>query len=692
LNHFNFGIILISNTMKTLFNIRGLIATILFCSCMGAKAELIVCYLTCVPNGPSGQFQFTTNCVLSDDSAPVFFRLHDGSPYEELTQGVHVFSRQYNSNGIHTASLSPYVPGHIDSYSLEVNVCFLPQAILSTTNGLDVEIQFDFGPTFIPSPEDPNFVNIQMSSGQYEFNCSNSSCAYSFESPGDYVICSNSTCLLTGESFDLCEAISLSYPPPPCPPNIPFEVINNLCNGITIDPDITPDPNDPNPFSVDWGDGSFDVFSSMGISHEYSSLGEYNVCVSGMDLEGNTYNECTSVIIQPNCACSYHTDFSTSVSGCEVTILRNDGSDQEVEIFWGDGSSTTTSDTSVSHAYANNGVFEITIRTTCNDGIITSSSQVINILDCSNICALPTSFEKTIEEYTMTVTTFTFPLGEGSFMGDLEFFWSFGDGTTSTVAMPSHTFPGDGTYITCWTVTCTNTGAQVTLYETLSVGEGCCPLPVDIQFEIDGLSVQAISINIPGFEGMDWSGYEFFYNWGDGFFSSEPLPTHEYPEAGTFSACILCACDVCGARFYMYPSFTVEPNNCELPNGFFTSREENDNGITEYFNPGSLPFDGNVYLCSEHQDVQIQWSINGEVFSEDCATSRLLEEEGIYFITMTAICPDSGTMVEITKDFDGLGQGTSCIGDLDNSGQVNIADMLLMLSVFGNSCSTISTQ
>ena len=111
--------------------------------------------------------------------------------------------------------------------------------------------------------------------------------------------------------------------------------------------------------------------------------------------------------------------------------------------------------------------------------------------------------------------------------------WTFGDGNTSTVQSPQHTYPNAGTYSVSLTVsngTGTNTLAR-TNYITVTVPG---PAPVTAGFTgtptsgVKPLGVQFTDASTGPVTSRSWT-------FGDGNTSTVQSPLHTYPNAGTYS-------------------------------------------------------------------------------------------------------------------------------------------------------------
>lgn len=152
-----------------------------------------------------------------------------------------------------------------------------------------------------------------------------------------------------------------------------------------------------------------------------------------------------------------------------------------------------------------------------------------------------------------------------------DYLWSFGDGTTSTVANPVHTYSADGGYLVTLAIT-TETGCTSFYYSTVFVGEGCdcptdyapvcIPTPAGTNFYIQNSCI-ADCLGLTDYENcggatycnadfgvmqLDSAGftYQFInnstgedltYQWffGDGGTSTETNPIHTYTNEGLFT-------------------------------------------------------------------------------------------------------------------------------------------------------------
>jgi PKD repeat protein len=119
----------------------------------------------------------------------------------------------------------------------------------------------------------------------------------------------------------------------------------------------------------------------------------------------------------------------------------------------------------------------------------------------------------------------------------LSYAWTFGDGTTSTAANPSHTYQNPGSYSAQLSVsdgTSTTTSTSITINLTIA---GTNQPPVAVASATPTAGPAPLSVSFSSAGSYDPEGATLSYNWtfGDGSTSTAANPSHTY-AAGTFSA------------------------------------------------------------------------------------------------------------------------------------------------------------
>jgi len=136
-------------------------------------------------------------------------------------------------------------------------------------------------------------------------------------------------------------------------------------------------------------------------------------------------------------------------------------------------------------------------------------------------------FEKTGEN--------EFDFTDQSYFNPTTWMWTFGDGNSSTEQNPTHDYENLGTYEVCLTVTNEN-GSDMScnniILEAIVVAPNAAFSYVDIGLIVDFTD---ISQNIP----TSW-----FWNFGNGYTSTDQSPTHSYDAPGVYEVCLTATNDV----------------------------------------------------------------------------------------------------------------------------------------------------
>jgi PKD repeat protein len=209
--------------------------------------------------------------------------------------------------------------------------------------------------------------------------------------------------------------------------------------------------------------------------------------------------------------------------------------------FWDFGDGSTDTVANPNHTYASSGTYTVCLITTNICGADTACQTF-------NVCPLP------FTNYTYTINQLAVTFAATSTNGPIIWHWDFGDGNTSTLQNPTHTYAAPGIYATCL-IASNGCGADTACY-SFTVG---CPAPATAWSDsTDGLMgfFTDISANQP----TAW-----LWDFGDGTFSSLPNPFHTYTMPGTYTVCLI-ASSVCGADTSCMP-VTV---TCAAPQASFS--------------------------------------------------------------------------------------------------------------------------
>jgi gliding motility-associated-like protein len=260
----------------------------------------------------------------------------------------------------------------------------------------------------------------------------------------------------------------------------------------------------------------------------FTSGGSYTICLTVTDNQGNTDTECkTNYLTFFN---SPQAQFNATPSiGClplSVQLTNNStvGSGAINLYQWAFGDGNAGAGTTVNNTYTSVGNYDVTLSVTdvngCSDVTTVNDMVLVNELDIVDFSASQRQGCDT--PFTVTFTDLTMP------NPNLTYLWDFGDGNTSTLQNPTHTYTQLSNFDVQLTVTdnvlnCSRTRSKnnyIRINSLLSFTHtptaGCEPFNV------------AFTNTSPG-NSSNW-----FWDFGDGYTSTQQNPTHTYQTSGCY--------------------------------------------------------------------------------------------------------------------------------------------------------------
>ncbi len=276
-----------------------------------------------------------------------------------------------------------------------------------------------------------------------------------------------------------------------------------------------------NGFAWQWDFGGGETDDGFIVYHTFPGPGVYPVCLQ-VSTNCGPLLYCEDVEV--TCAAP---DAEFFYAGNEFNYNFISDPNPDIDFwFWEFGDGTTSNFTNPLHTFPNAGEYEVCL-TVGNDCGMSQTCQTINVA-----CTPPqASFELTIDELVIMAEDL-------SDLDPTEWLWDFGDGTTSTLQSPDHTYSIPGDYEVCLMVSGDCGSTEVC--ETISIS---CTAP-EANFFSDPnnltLNLVDISTNSP----TEWA-----WDFGDGATSTQQSPSHTYSEPGTYEVC-LTASSICGNSQY----------------------------------------------------------------------------------------------------------------------------------------------
>jgi PKD repeat protein len=362
-------------------------------------------------------------------------------------------------------------------------------------------------------------------------------------------------------------------------------------------------------------------------------------------------DHCETITVISDDPCdAFEACFVPSPAGPSAVFFNNCTSNEPgTQFIWDFGDGTTANGVAPTHTYAQPGNYTVCLSAfwqNCSDS--TCTTITVGVVDpCSGLNAAFTHITTPNGTHFSNGTT-----GTGF---QTQFLWHFGDGTTSTDAQPDHMYTSDGVYEVCLEVlsmyqvdggvtTCVDSTCTTVI---IGAGDPCvdfeaCILvndPIDGVYLFENCSSQI-------------QGTQFYWEFGDGFSSSDVIAEHAYGQPGTYTVCLFayyqnCADSTC-------TTVTVPGDDpCEGLSA----------GFAHFTTPNGTQFSNGT--TGTGFQTQFFWDFGDGNTSTDAQPFHTYAQDGFYEVCMQALSlfqVDGGviTCVDTTCTLVTIGTGDPC--------------------------------
>ena len=303
---------------------------------------------------------------------------------------------------------------------------------------------------------------------------------------------------------------------------------------VTADASLSTDDGFITWYKFDFGDGfKTNWVKSFNSTHQYKNNGFYNVTAwvkDNMSVISEPVTLVIEVLDRPPVAnlsaavYQAYTYFDISLDGA-----KSYDPDGTVTLLWDFGDSTTSVALRPVHNWTENGVYEVKLKVTDDDGNTDQKSIQVTILNQD-----PTS-TFTTNVYRGNVTTkFEFEANGQDKDGTIaEWVWDFGDGNKSDQKDPTHNFGDDGEFNVSFYVL-DNDGAKSAILNRTVIIDNLAPDANFTSDKIEALTYENIEFTDTS---KDIDGRIITRNWdmGDGKVLKDAIVTHQFKENGVYS-------------------------------------------------------------------------------------------------------------------------------------------------------------
>lgn len=383
------------------------------------------------------------------------------------------------------------------------------------------------------------------------------------------------------------------------------------------------------PTSWKWSFGDGSTSNVTNPVHIFNKSGLYSVTLTVSNANGSTALTKSAYIAVLNVSAAPVTDFSASPAsgGLPFTVSFTDLSTGLPDSWkWNFGDGNTSNETNPSHTYSKKGLYPVALTTTNNWGSNTvQRAGFVNVSGNVSVLANPgnilpgTAFSA---DQTIGNVPYTVSFTDRSTGAPNSWKWSFGDGNTSNVTNPVHTYNKTGQFSVSLKTGNANGSNELTKSGFITV-TGSPNTP------ITGFSASPTSGNLPltvSFTDQS-TGSPASWKWtfGDGANSTEKNPVHTFNKSGLFSV-------------------TLTENNA---NGSTALTKTNYIAVSGVSNTpvaefSASPTSGNTQLSSSFTDLSTgspaswRWVFGDGTNSTEKNPLHTFNKSGLFSVTLTA--------------------------------------------------------
>ncbi|MEM0372499.1 MAG: PKD domain-containing protein [archaeon] len=364
-------------------------------------------------------------------------------------------------------------------------------------------------------------------------------------SPGTHMVSYRVVTRSNGESVGSA-VVTIQAPPQP-ENRAPIAQFNSNCNGLTCYFNDMSRDDDGMITNWNWDFGDGYTSPAQNPQHTYASNGTYLVTLQVTDDDGAASTTTGNVVVtapaQPPAnlpPVAYFTYTNSTPNTFSFIDASTDSDGAVVSWLWNFADGTTSAARNPTHVFAA-GTYSVVLTVTDDDGATNSYARTITVSSGTSTTNRPPA-----SVFTVSVSGATASFTDESYDSDgtiTTWYWTFGDGATSTVRNPTHVYTAIGSYNVTLTVT-DNGGLTHSSNRTITITSlNRAPYA---NAGIDATTNTTTDLAFIG-TGTDYDGtivlyeWDFDYNSSKGFeadwsSASTGVTTHRYTRAGTYYA------------------------------------------------------------------------------------------------------------------------------------------------------------
>jgi large repetitive protein len=423
-----------------------------------------------------------------------------------------------NLSGVQSPSHTFTTAGTYTVSQFVNNGCGFDTATVVVTVYPNAGISFTYAPDPACVGQTVAFTNTSANAGGFNWNFGDGSTStlvspsHAYVAGGIYTI----TLTATSQTFGCVDSIQqvMNVFMPPVAAFTPSPLFG--CQPLPVS--FTNTSTNSNFYTWTFGDGN--TSASANPANTYLNVGTYTVQLLAQNLDGCKDSVSQTINVYPIPATSF---IVSPAYGCDVpqNAAFANTTTGAVAYSWNFGNGQTSLNTNPTATYTATGTYTI--------DLIAS-----NAFGCSDTATTTfVVFPKPVAAFTPLTTSGCNPVTvqfTNLSTNSTSYSWTFTDGTSSSLASPSHTFSGPGVYGA--TLISTSNG---TCSDTFSVASLVTVFPEPVAaFNYNQVVVDETPDGTISFTNLSTNSINYLWSFGDGDTSSAINPVHQYSAVGDY--------------------------------------------------------------------------------------------------------------------------------------------------------------
>ncbi len=273
-------------------------------------------------------------------------------------------------------------------------------------------------------------------------------------------------------------------------------------------------------------------------SHTALMNGTYQVYLHGYDAGGqfcdSTWTNITISGVSSNCSAVFaaYPDSTSSTVWFDGSSSTG-GTAVGLNYSWDFGDGSTGTGMNPSHNYASAGTYTVCLVIDDGAGCVDSTCSTVTVASGGGSGTTPCMANFWSVDSLNTLYFINTSNGSA-----LNYFWDFGDGSTSSLTHPNHTYSAAGVYTVCltvWNSTCSDTICYPVTVNSPTGGPTCS---AGFVWFVDSAFSTGSTNTVYIFNTATGNNLTYSWDFGDGNTSNQAYPTHQYQQNGTYMICL----------------------------------------------------------------------------------------------------------------------------------------------------------